>query len=248
MTTESQRRRREAAYRKGLEDGRAAGRLAGARVPTDAMVETACIVFHSLPPANVNWSIQTEHFKNTRRADMRAALVSALAEPAAEIERCPVCDEPFKAGDIYASDIELMTCHAACLEGAPVVDMDTGEPVEGPIDTFTFEPDGDANPIREAETAAARDVLTERRRQIEAEGWTPEHDNVHSGGQIAAAAACYAAATLSPDCDVSAWLWPWGAEWWKPSDPRRNLVKAGALILAEIERRDRAALAERAKP
>ena len=34
-------------------------------------------------------------------------------------------------------------------------------------------------------------------------------------------------------------LWPWAAEWWKPKDCRRNLVRAGALILAEIERLDR---------
>jgi len=35
-------------------------------------------------------------------------------------------------------------------------------------------------------------------------------------------------------------LWPWGKEWWKPSDRRRDLVKAGALIAAEIDRLDRA--------
>lgn len=37
------------------------------------------------------------------------------------------------------------------------------------------------------------------------------------------------------------WGWPWDASWWKPNARRRNLVKAGALILAEIERIDRAA-------
>ena len=35
-------------------------------------------------------------------------------------------------------------------------------------------------------------------------------------------------------------LWPWLSSWWKPSTNRRDLVKAGALILAEIERLDRA--------
>jgi hypothetical protein len=36
----------------------------------------------------------------------------------------------------------------------------------------------------------------------------------------------------------------WPQDWeFKPADPRRMLVKAGALILAEIERLDRAALA-----
>lgn len=36
-----------------------------------------------------------------------------------------------------------------------------------------------------------------------------------------------------------AYHWPWSREWWKPKNPRRDLVKAGALIVAEIERLDR---------
>ena len=42
-------------------------------------------------------------------------------------------------------------------------------------------------------THAARDVLAERQRQIEVEGWTPEHDDAHSLGQMASAALCYLA-------------------------------------------------------
>jgi hypothetical protein len=91
-------------------------------------------------------------------------------------------------------------------------------------------------------TAAARDVLAERRRQVEQEGWTPAHDDAHSTGDMALAAACYAAADNEnyPPAEPPD-LWPWDANWWKPTDERRNLVKAGALILAEIERLDRAA-------
>ena len=37
-------------------------------------------------------------------------------------------------------------------------------------------------------TAAARDVLAERRRQVEAEGWTPQHDDSHGSRGLAAAA------------------------------------------------------------
>ncbi|KAB2684920.1 MazG-like family protein [Brucella tritici] len=81
------------------------------------------------------------------------------------------------------------------------------------------------------QSAAARDVLAERRRQIEAEWWTPEHDNQFVDRELAKAAACYA-------IDNAA-MWPWSMSWWKPSNSRRNLVKAGALILAEIERLDR---------
>ncbi|MCS7522494.1 hypothetical protein N0070_19810 [Pseudomonas aeruginosa] len=90
------------------------------------------------------------------------------------------------------------------------------------------------------------DVQAERRRQIEAEGWTPENDDAHSHGQMARAAACYALAGSSAPNDGTAALlvslaWPWDEQWWKPSTARRDLIKAGALILAEIERLDRAA-------
>lgn len=98
------------------------------------------------------------------------------------------------------------------------------------------------------DTKALQDVIAERQRQIEAEGWTPEHDDEHSRGELAQAAACYAMASSklirnepgSSDYSTPN-EWPWHPNWWKPSSPRRNLVKAGALILAEIERIDRAA-------
>lgn len=89
------------------------------------------------------------------------------------------------------------------------------------------------------------DVQAERRRQITAEGWTPEHDDEHSHGQMARASACYALAGSSAPNDGTAALlvslaWPWDEQWWKPSTARRDLVKACALALAEIERLDRA--------
>jgi hypothetical protein len=89
-------------------------------------------------------------------------------------------------------------------------------------------------------TDASRDVLIERRRQVEVEGRTPEHDDKYAQGDLAEAAGTYAlhaydAATLD---GTPAW-WPWEAKWFKLGTPRRNLVKAGALILAEIERLDR---------
>lgn len=118
---------------------------------------------------------------------------------------------------------------------------------------------------------AADDVLAERKRQVEAEGWTPEHDDSeHRNGQLAIAAACYAISAGTHDGNrqllkacrwtlyegnqiVTAvyWLWSltikWSSGWWKPSSRRRDLVKAGALILAEIERLDRAAPSPEAK-
>ncbi|HHK2189093.1 TPA: hypothetical protein ACQRGL_005728 [Pseudomonas aeruginosa] len=92
------------------------------------------------------------------------------------------------------------------------------------------------------------DVQAERRRQVEAEGWTPEHDDEHADGQMAQAAGCYALhaggiGTDWPDGrqNGAALFWPWDKDSWKPTTPRRDLVKACALALAEIERLDRAA-------
>ena len=89
-------------------------------------------------------------------------------------------------------------------------------------------------------------IAEERRRQIEEEGWTAEHDDTQNGfGELADAAACYAmhAADIAcgPDCVLTsdpAGCWPWeDCEWWKPSaNPIRDLAKAGALIAAEIDR------------
>ena len=94
---------------------------------------------------------------------------------------------------------------------------------------------------------ALEDVLAERRRQIEVEGWTPEHDDEHTSGEMAQAAACYAVSSTMtrelPALDMVTSVWPWSLDWWKPKGRRTDLIRAAALIVAEIERIDRAALA-----
>ncbi len=89
-------------------------------------------------------------------------------------------------------------------------------------------------------------IAAERERQITQEGWTPEHDDVHDGGEMAEAARCYIPTSFSGELSDSPLdEWPWEPEWWNPSDdPIRNLVKAGALIAAEIDRLQRRAKAE----
>lgn len=92
-------------------------------------------------------------------------------------------------------------------------------------------------------TPAARDVLAERRRQVEVEGWTQEHDDEHESGEIAKAAACYALQSAMPGNQgdyLRFWPAQWDSSWWRPRDRRRDLVRAAALLLAEIERLDRA--------
>lgn len=108
------------------------------------------------------------------------------------------------------------------------------------------------------QTKALRDVIAERKRQIDKEGWTADHDDFHMDGSLAKAAACYAMSGAADDTqrrqmrDIEGDhtlafflrnIWPedWAFKWWKPKNRRRDLVRAGALILAEIERLDRAA-------
>lgn len=89
-------------------------------------------------------------------------------------------------------------------------------------------------------------IAAERQRQITIEGWTPEHDDEHDAGELSLAARAYASFASSqirnPDhYNLRGVLapggWPWDQSWWKPSpDPIRNLEKAGALIVAEIDR------------
>lgn len=108
------------------------------------------------------------------------------------------------------------------------------------------------------EQGAFADVLAERHRQMSAEGWSPEHDDTHVNFEMARAAAFYALHTAAavlpePTCEVpsnryglfltadQAWPPEWDhATWKKPKDARRNLVRAAALLVAEIERLDRA--------
>lgn len=85
----------------------------------------------------------------------------------------------------------------------------------------------------------AERIAAERRRQLEEEDFTPEHDSQQVHGELPLAAISYLRAALGR----VRWLgglpenWPWHRAWWKPSDdPIRNLEKAGALIAAEIDR------------
>lgn len=97
-------------------------------------------------------------------------------------------------------------------------------------------------------------IAEERARQVNVEGWTTKHDDQHDLGELTEAALCYgtvAGAEIRGSC-AEEWPvgmfqangclvdWPWDEKWYKPSDdPIRNLVKAGALFAAEIDRLQR---------
>ena len=86
-----------------------------------------------------------------------------------------------------------------------------------------------------------QEIAAERRRQIEVEHNFAAYDDRYTRGELALAAASYAiSATRSAHQQLIALIWPWAEHWWKPKTPRRDLIRAGALIVAEIERIDRA--------
>lgn len=114
---------------------------------------------------------------------------------------------------------------------------------------------GDKDATRAMPDAVA-DVLAERCRQVRVEGFTADHDDQHYPGQLARAAACYAlGASDAVDGPERATMdtfgsegtphrihsiWPFFKKWHKPVSRRRDLVKAAAMLIAEIERIDRA--------
>lgn len=93
-------------------------------------------------------------------------------------------------------------------------------------------------------------IAEERQRQISEEGWTPEHDDQHVRGELASAGSAYALAardqvlglqTAGIKEAIGMMYWPGNWDEFKPTpSPVRNLVKACALLAAEIDRLQRA--------
>lgn len=98
--------------------------------------------------------------------------------------------------------------------------------------------------------SAITDVIAERARQLVVEEYTEQHDDQeHMTGDLALAAACYARGRRQDFHDVAMpgkgaqcvpTAWPWDPNYWKPKNYRRDLVRAAALLIAEIDRIDRA--------
>ncbi|HYM31845.1 MAG TPA: hypothetical protein VEU47_11120 [Candidatus Cybelea sp.] len=93
--------------------------------------------------------------------------------------------------------------------------------------------------IRKPMSAFMQAVLHERFAHVDREGFDAAHDDAHAPGELARAGASYA---IHAGCKATGLLpvyWPWSAEWWKPADFRRDLVKAAALIIAEGDKFER---------
>lgn len=77
-------------------------------------------------------------------------------------------------------------------------------------------------------------ISEERKRQIEKEGYTQEHDNNHNTEEFVLAAIAYLECNFEGyEADLT---WPWDSNSFKPKDVKTNLVKAGALIAAALDR------------
>lgn len=136
-------------------------------------------------------------------------------------------------------------------DGVDEGDVETGLAL---AKTYLDAPAGDTEPdpapaqLHSWFSKAALDVTAERRRQIETEGWDNVHDDGHTNFEMTKAAISYAQAAAISDRDRKREFaaknvpsrWPWSKNWWKPKDRRADLVRAAALLIAEIERLDRA--------
>jgi hypothetical protein len=98
--------------------------------------------------------------------------------------------------------------------------------------------------VSEMLSQAVADVMVERKRQIGRKGYSAERDDQYSSYELPRAAACYVMNASGIPRHRALIYWPFTPVDFKPSDRRRDLVKATALLLAEIERIDRAEAGE----
>ena len=77
-------------------------------------------------------------------------------------------------------------------------------------------------------------IAEERQRQIEKEGYDVNHDNQEPLNCFNLAAASYLMHQINPDISQS--LWCWDFKYYKPKSVLKNLVRAGALVAAAIDK------------
>lgn len=89
------------------------------------------------------------------------------------------------------------------------------------------------------------EIKAEREKQI-AKGYHAAHDDKHVDGEILEGAIIYAEHEENCKDRMNGSIyqqygndWPWDESSFKPKDHRTNLIKAAAMIVAEIERLDR---------
>jgi hypothetical protein len=157
----------------------------------------------------------------------------------AHFESCPFCGGvgvPFQLPEPAEFCVECADCGAA----SPIITAVMDDPVPALEQAWNRR----EFPIR----GATYSVLDERLRQVDLEGYDRTHDDQWTEGQMAKAAVAYVVWGAGsgfpvPRVDSINTLpppgWPWDGAHWKPTNRRRDLVKAAALLIAEIDRLDR---------
>lgn len=99
---------------------------------------------------------------------------------------------------------------------------------------------GSANDYAALTREVIEAIVSERTRQKTEEGHWPNGDNNYRQEELARAAAVYANPEIWNVFGASRVGWPWRADSYKPTTRRRDLIKAAALIVAQLERDHRA--------
>ncbi len=199
----------------------------------------ALVAYDVAEQARGTWSdtpVTTEQLKTQWPAAIAAATAGFVSLDQADAERVKAIDvtleeagEDLTAQHLHTHDEELLERVGAMVSDE--ADWD-GEVVTTLIDSHR-------DLIKVLSDLGAWQIAAERHRQLTGEGYDPLHDDGYVDGQLAAAAWCYLGQIFNQDDSTPA-EWPWDAKHWKPGPPTRNLEKAGALIAAEITRRQRA--------
>ncbi len=112
--------------------------------------------------------------------------------PADDAILCPVCSVALTPDDLCATDIELGICHAACLEGSPVVDLDTGEPMDGPAHTYRYSDTAPSSRSHLAASVLSRIASTKLTSEISGELVANDIEGTHDAMILEARAAIIA--------------------------------------------------------
>ena len=168
----------------------------------------------------------------TQNADFVAAIDDSVKESAD-----PLTVVPIIAGTAQAADAPKPASPDVVPAASPTVPAEPETPLGEPS---APEAGLEGWSYYGTRCPAAVDVLKERVRQVEEEGHDVERDDACTDYQLPRAAVCYAIKSSGLPPHRATLYWPFNPAAFKPSNHRANLVKAAALLLAEIERLDRA--------
>ena len=168
----------------------------------------------------------------TQNADFVAAIDGSVKESADPLTVVPIIAGTAQAADVpKPASADVVPAAASSVSAEPEIPLGEPSAPEAGLEAWSYY--GTRCP-------AAVDVLKERVRQVEGEGFGVESDDGYTDYQLPRAAICYAIKAAGLPSHRATLYWPFPAPAFKPTERRANLVKAAALLLAEIERLDRA--------